>query len=66
MQALQVVTAARPGRRVDGETAKISAWLAEGRPSTAPDSLLKRDARLVAVLFGGDRTVEEAVPVDLV
>ncbi|MBP2056575.1 superfamily II DNA or RNA helicase [Streptomyces griseochromogenes] len=54
--------AAREGIRVDGDTVKIGAWLAKARHRHRSGQLPEADARLVAALFDGDWTSEDAVP----
>ncbi|MFK0264229.1 Helicase associated domain protein [Streptomyces angustmyceticus] len=58
--------AAREAIRVDGETVKIGAWLAKARTKHRAGQLPEAHARLVAALFDGDWTAEEAVPAVLV
>ncbi|MGW2922863.1 Helicase associated domain protein [Streptomyces angustmyceticus] len=57
---------ARETIRVDGETVKIGAWLAKARTKHRADQLPEAHLRLVAALFDGDWTAEEAVPAVLV
>ncbi|MEU5241627.1 Helicase associated domain protein [Streptomyces lydicus] len=57
---------ARATIRVDGETVKIGAWLAKARTKHRADQLPEAHLRLVAALFEGDWTAEEAVPAVLV
>jgi hypothetical protein len=53
---------ARETIRVDGETVKIGAWLAKARTKHRVGQLPDDHAHLVAVLFDGDWTTEDAVP----
>ncbi|MFI9262175.1 Helicase associated domain protein [Streptomyces sioyaensis] len=57
---------ARETIRVDGETVKIGAWLAKARTKHRAGQLPEAHLRLVAALFDGDWTAEEAVPAVLV
>jgi hypothetical protein len=54
--------AARESIRVDGETVRIGAWLAKARTKHRSGQLPDEHARLVAALFDGDWTAEEAIP----
>lgn len=54
--------AARETIRVDGDTVKIGAWLAKARTKHRAGQLPDADAHLVAALFDGDWTSEDAVP----
>ncbi|MEW2435999.1 Helicase associated domain protein [Streptomyces caniferus] len=54
--------AARETIRVDGDTVKLGAWLAKARTKHRARQLPEADARLVAALFDGDWTSEDAVP----
>ncbi|MEV6809728.1 Helicase associated domain protein [Streptomyces sp. NPDC051132] len=54
--------AARETIRVDGDTVKIGAWLAKARHRHRARQLPEEYARLVAALFEGDWTAEDAVP----
>ncbi|WTO32898.1 Helicase associated domain protein [Streptomyces achromogenes] len=56
------VPAARETIRVDGDTVKIGAWLAKARTKHRARKLPEEHARLVAALFDGDWTTEDAVP----
>ncbi|MFF3467603.1 Helicase associated domain protein [Streptomyces sp. NPDC002619] len=58
--------AAREAISVDGDTVKIGAWLAKARTKHRAGELPDEHARLVAALFDGDWTTEDAVPVLLV
>ncbi|MFE6475704.1 DEAD/DEAH box helicase [Streptomyces rochei] len=53
---------ARETIRVDGETVKIGAWLAKARTKHRSGQLPDNHARLIAALFDGDWTTEDAVP----
>ncbi|MFJ4585138.1 DEAD/DEAH box helicase [Streptomyces echinatus] len=53
---------ARETIRVDGDTVKLGAWLAKTRHRHRSGQLHEADARLVAALFDGDWTTEDAVP----
>ncbi|GCB53520.1 DEAD/DEAH box helicase [Streptomyces sp. NL15-2K] len=57
---------ARETIRVDGDTVKIGAWLAKARTKHRTGQLPGAHARLVAALFDGDWTAEDAVPAVLV
>ncbi|WP_234381737.1 helicase associated domain-containing protein [Streptomyces sp. NRRL S-1521] len=57
---------ARETIRVDGDTVNLGAWLAKARTKHRAGQLPGEHARLVAVLFDGDWTAEDAVPADLV
>ncbi|MFF7369772.1 DEAD/DEAH box helicase [Streptomyces tricolor] len=54
--------AARETIRVDGDTVKIGAWLAKTRHRHRSGQLPDHHVRLVAALFEGDWTAEDAVP----
>jgi len=54
--------AARETIRVDGDTVKISAWLAKARTKHRAGQLDAGHERLVAALFDGDWTDEAAAP----
>ncbi|MFF1284496.1 Helicase associated domain protein [Streptomyces sp. NPDC058299] len=54
--------AARETIRVDGDTVKIGAWLAKARTKHRARQLPDHHVRLVAALFEGDWTAEDAVP----
>lgn len=54
--------AAREAVRLDGDTVRIGAWLAKARTRHRAGRLPEAHARLVAALFDGDWTTEEAVP----
>ncbi|MEU7429137.1 helicase associated domain-containing protein [Streptomyces sp. NPDC040750] len=54
--------AARETIRVDGDTVKLGAWLAKARTKHRARQLLEEHGRLVAALFDGDWTTEDAVP----
>ncbi|MFG3016155.1 Helicase associated domain protein [Streptomyces cinerochromogenes] len=56
------IPAARETIRVDGDTVKIGAWLAKARTKHRSGQLPDDHARLVAALFDGDWTAEDAVP----
>ncbi|MEV4872251.1 DEAD/DEAH box helicase [Streptomyces syringium] len=58
--------AARETIRVDGDTVKIGAWLAKARTKHRAGQLPEVHVRLVAALFDGDWTTEDAVPAVLV
>ncbi|MDX2935583.1 hypothetical protein [Streptomyces ipomoeae] len=58
--------AAREEIRVDGETVRIGAWLAKARAKHRAGQLPGEHVRLVAALFDGDWTAEDAAPVVLV
>ncbi|WP_284506343.1 helicase associated domain-containing protein [Streptomyces cellostaticus] len=58
--------AARETIRVDGDTVKIGAWLAKARTKHRARQLPETHVRLVAALFEGDWTAEDAVPAVLV
>ncbi|MFI8243443.1 Helicase associated domain protein [Streptomyces sp. NPDC085866] len=60
------VPAARESIRVDGDTVKLGAWLAKARTKHRAGQLPDDHVRLVAALFEGDWTAEDAVPVVLV
>ncbi|MDX2628973.1 restriction endonuclease subunit R, partial [Streptomyces scabiei] len=53
---------ARETIRVDGDTVKIGAWLAKARTKHRTGQLPETHACLVAALFDGDWTTEDAVP----
>ncbi|MFI1415674.1 Helicase associated domain protein [Streptomyces sp. NPDC020707] len=53
---------ARETIRVDGDTVKIGAWLAKARTKHRAGQLPDTDATLVAALFDGDWTREDATP----
>ncbi|QQC87018.1 DEAD/DEAH box helicase [Streptomyces alfalfae] len=57
--------AARESIRVDGDTVKIGAWLAKTRTKHRTGQLPETHVRLVAALFDGDWTAEDAVPTSL-
>jgi superfamily II DNA or RNA helicase len=58
--------AARETICVDGDTVKIGAWLAKARTKHRSGQLPEAHERLVAALFDGDWTAEDAVPAVLV
>ncbi|WP_283959495.1 DEAD/DEAH box helicase [Streptomyces sp. 35G-GA-8] len=58
--------AARETIRVDGDTVKIGAWLAKARTQHRAGQLTDNHVRLVAALFDGDWTAEDALPAALV
>jgi hypothetical protein len=58
--------AARESIRVDGDTVKIGAWLAKARTKHRVGQLPEAHACLVAALFDGDWTTEDAIPAVLV
>ncbi len=58
--------AARESIRVDGESVRIGAWLAKARTKHRARQLPETHVRLVAALFQGDWTAEDAVPAVLV
>ncbi|MFF0794732.1 Helicase associated domain protein [Streptomyces spiralis] len=60
------IPAARETVRVDGDTVKLGAWLAKARHRHRADQLPDHHVRLVAALFEGDWTAEDAVPAVLV
>ncbi|MFF8431688.1 Helicase associated domain protein [Streptomyces sp. NPDC016566] len=60
------IPAVRETIRVDGDTVKIGAWLAKARHRHRSGQLPEADARLVAALFDGDWTTEDAIPAVLV
>ncbi|WP_031087959.1 DEAD/DEAH box helicase [Streptomyces sp. NRRL S-1831] len=51
--------------RVDGETVNLGAWLAKTRTKHRSGQLPDNHARLIAALFDGDWTTEDAVPAAL-
>ncbi|WP_328436220.1 Helicase associated domain protein [Streptomyces sp. NBC_00444] len=53
---------AREEIRVDGDTVKIGAWLAKARTKHRASQLPDEHVRLVAALFDGDWTTEDAAP----
>ncbi|MGK7235792.1 DEAD/DEAH box helicase [Streptomyces hygroscopicus] len=57
--------AARETIRVDGDTVRIGAWLAKARTKHRAGQLPDDEARLVAALFDGDWTTENATPAAL-
>ncbi|GAA0902889.1 MULTISPECIES: DEAD/DEAH box helicase [Streptomyces violaceusniger group] len=57
--------AARETIRVDGDTVRIGAWLAKARTKHRAGQLPDDEARLVAALFDGDWTTENAIPAAL-
>ncbi|WP_318205868.1 DEAD/DEAH box helicase [Streptomyces sp. SCL15-4] len=59
------VPAARETVRVDGDTVKLGAWLAKARHRHRADQLPDHHVRLVAALFEGDWTAEDAAPAAL-
>ncbi|MGW2892593.1 Helicase associated domain protein [Streptomyces griseoruber] len=56
------IPAARETIRVDGDTVKLGAWLAKARSKHRAGQLPDHHVRLVAALFEGDWTAEDAVP----
>ncbi|MER6469623.1 helicase associated domain-containing protein [Streptomyces collinus] len=48
--------------RVDGDTVKLGAWLAKARAKHRARQLPEDHVRLVAALFEGDWTTEDALP----
>lgn len=56
------IPAARETIRVDGDTVKLGAWLAKARTKHRARQLPEEHGRLVAALFEGDWTAEDAVP----
>ncbi|MEU6655744.1 Helicase associated domain protein [Streptomyces sp. NPDC046900] len=56
------IPAARETIRVDGDTVKIGAWLAKARTKHRTGQLPDEHVRLVAALFDGDWTAEDAAP----
>ncbi|MFC5959024.1 Helicase associated domain protein [Streptomyces pratens] len=56
------IPAARETIRVDDDTVKIGAWLAKARTKHRSGQLPDEHVRLVAALFDGDWTAEDAVP----
>ncbi|MGW1002030.1 helicase associated domain-containing protein [Streptomyces sp. NPDC002520] len=60
------IPAVRETIRVDGDTVKIGAWLAKARTRHRSGQLPDHHVRLVAALFEGDWTAEDAVPALLV
>ncbi|WP_236670422.1 hypothetical protein [Streptomyces antimycoticus] len=54
--------AAREAIRVDGDTVKIGAWLAKACTKHSSGQLPEEHVSLVAALFDGDWTAEDAVP----
>ncbi|MEU3411302.1 Helicase associated domain protein [Streptomyces sp. NPDC006658] len=60
------IPAARETIRVDGDTVKIGAWLAKARTRHRAGQLPDHHVSLVAALFEGDWTAEDAVPAVLV
>ncbi|MDT0460691.1 helicase associated domain-containing protein [Streptomyces sp. DSM 41527] len=57
---------ARETIRVDGDTVKLGVWLAKARTKHRAGQLPDEHVRLVAALFDGDWTTEDAVPAVLV
>ncbi|WP_052742968.1 DEAD/DEAH box helicase [Streptomyces mangrovisoli] len=57
--------AAREEISVDSDTVKIGAWLAKARTKHRSGQLPEEHARLVATLFDGDWTAEDAAPAGL-
>jgi hypothetical protein len=57
--------AARETICVDGDTVKIGAWLAKARTKHRSGQLADEDVCLVAALFDGDWTTEDAAPAAL-
>ncbi|MFJ3644515.1 DEAD/DEAH box helicase [Streptomyces murinus] len=57
--------AARETIRVDGDTVKLGAWLAKARTKHRAGGLPDEHVSLVAALFEGDWTTEDAAPVAL-
>ncbi|MFE9629312.1 DUF6283 family protein [Streptomyces sp. NPDC006527] len=51
--------------RVDGDTVNIGAWLAKARTKRRAGQLPEAHAQLLAVLFDGDWTTEDATPAAL-
>nr|WP_257101415.1 DEAD/DEAH box helicase [Streptomyces sp. alain-838] len=51
--------------RVDGETVNLGSWLAKTRTKHRSGQLPDNHARLIAALFDGDWTTEDAVPAAL-
>ncbi|WP_262418797.1 helicase associated domain-containing protein [Streptomyces sp. SP2-10] len=62
VQLLELIPAARETIRVDGDTVKLGAWLAKARTKHCARQLPEDHVRLVAALFEGDWTAEDAVP----
>ncbi|MEU6807679.1 Helicase associated domain protein [Streptomyces sp. NPDC046831] len=60
------IPAARETVRVDGDAVKLGAWLAKARTKHRARQLPDHHVRLVAALFEGDWTAEDAVPAVLV
>ncbi|MEU5205338.1 Helicase associated domain protein [Kribbella sp. NPDC020789] len=60
------IPAARETIRVDGESVRIGAWLAKARTKHRACQLPEDHVRLLAALFDGDWTAEDAVPAVLV
>lgn len=56
------IPAARETVRVNGDTVRIGAWLAEARTKHRARQLPDQHVRLVAALFEGDWTAGVAVP----
>ncbi|WP_333774454.1 DEAD/DEAH box helicase [Streptomyces sp. IBSBF 3136] len=56
------IPAARESIRVDGESVRIGAWLAKARTKHRTGGVPDEDVSLVAALFEGDWTAEDAVP----
>ncbi|MFI9251302.1 Helicase associated domain protein [Streptomyces sp. NPDC053069] len=56
------IPAARETIRVDGESVRIGAWLAKARTKHRAGGLPGEHVSLVAALFDGDWTAEDAVP----
>ncbi|WP_031049263.1 DEAD/DEAH box helicase [Streptomyces sp. NRRL F-5650] len=56
---------AREPIRVDGDTVNLGAWLAKTRTKHRCGQLPDNHARLIAALFDGDWTTEDAVPAAL-
>lgn len=57
---------ARETIRVDGDTVNLGAWLAKARTKHRTGQLPETHVRLVAALFDGDWTTEDAIPAVLV
>ncbi|MFD9132839.1 hypothetical protein ACFVZA_10450 [Streptomyces bottropensis] len=53
---------ARESLRADGDTVRIGAWLAKTRTKHRAGQLPETHVRLIAALFDGDWTAEDAVP----
>lgn len=59
------IPAARETVRVDGDTVKLGAWLAKARTKHRAGGLPDEHVSLVAALFDGDWTADNAAPAAL-